>query len=1150
MIANKFHTTVSAIKDYNHLTSDIIYIGQKLEIPQSAASDPEVTQTDEPTDTAEPIGTDGSEETVEEAAEDPAENTTYTVVAGDSLSVIAKRFDTTVSDIKTLNQLTSDTIFIGQQIEIPDEKMMTEPEIVTPSIPSLLNLEPIFSGNHTAYPISGTTDPNLRVEIMVRDSNHNEFTYTAASNNEGFFDTAIDVANLSDGDIEVAITAMNKSGQRSDTLQTMTSKVTSIDAPVFQASADIINQQTEKEFTITGTGTTGSTIFVRILDEVGNEHATEIQLDNNDDFSQTIDLSGLSDSTLEIELMQRDQLGNRSEAVRVYVEKDTTAPDIPVIHNEEYINSENEKSYVLTGNADAGNELLFTITDEQNQTTTIRGEANSEGNFAIPVNVAEFADGDITVQAQQIDRAGNLSDLTTATLVKHTAIPSIDVQALETIFSGNERDYTISGVSDVDSTIHVTLSDGETELKGAATADNRGNFHIPLHLGSLKDGMVEVTIQSISPYGNKSEIRNQSILKDTLAPEMVNFEMDSYVNNKNQDDFLIQGITEEDDVTVLIRVSDEETQLTDEVVAENGSFQFSMDLSTLMNGLLTMEVTLVDKAGNTSDVNNFRIEKDTEISTPTITRSGYAVAGNEMIFNIVGTAEPTSTITIEITDRNGEIVKTVIHDVDENGIFNLDISLEGLNPNEEYTYYLSQSDLSGNVSEIITPTTLYHTVEPGDTLNVIAKRYNTTVDAIRSLNNLSGDLIYVDQQLRLPVTAGSTLSLGYMYFGDVKNFTNQVLLTEKSFNTVSPSYFDLHSDGTLKLTHLVDRTFVENMHQQGIRVVPFLSNHWDREVGRAMLDNREQAARQIADAVIRYNLDGVNVDIENITHQDREAFTEFVRLLRELLPASKEVSVAVAANPNGWNVGWHGAYDYNALSQHADYLMMMTYDESYPGSDPGPVASFDWVEQSIQYALTQGVPRDKVVFGLAQYGRFWKEGAAIGGDGISNYQIKELLQKYENTVTFDEASKSMKAIVTIKEGDPKMYMMGAPLSPGTYTIWFENEQSYAAKISLVQEYGIRGVGHWSIGQEDRSIWSAYPTWFAAKDTAVENFTEQTENPEPEQVAAEEQVNTYTVVSGDSLWKIAASHNTTVDTIKELNNLTTDTIYIGQTLKLP
>ncbi len=84
-IAKRYNTTVDAIKKLNNLTSDILQIGQVLKIPD----------------------TEG--ETYIK----------YTVVSGDTLYGIARKYNTTVSEIKSLNNLTSDILRIGQILNIP-----------------------------------------------------------------------------------------------------------------------------------------------------------------------------------------------------------------------------------------------------------------------------------------------------------------------------------------------------------------------------------------------------------------------------------------------------------------------------------------------------------------------------------------------------------------------------------------------------------------------------------------------------------------------------------------------------------------------------------------------------------------------------------------------------------------------------------------------------------------------------------------------------------------------------------------------------------------------------------------------------------------------------------------------------------------------
>lgn len=87
-IANTYHITVDDLKKYNQLTTNILSVGQVLKIPSSTEIN--------------------GEETV-----------TYQVKSGDSLYSIAKKYNTTVNDLKTLNNLSSNLLSIGQNLKIP-----------------------------------------------------------------------------------------------------------------------------------------------------------------------------------------------------------------------------------------------------------------------------------------------------------------------------------------------------------------------------------------------------------------------------------------------------------------------------------------------------------------------------------------------------------------------------------------------------------------------------------------------------------------------------------------------------------------------------------------------------------------------------------------------------------------------------------------------------------------------------------------------------------------------------------------------------------------------------------------------------------------------------------------------------------------------
>lgn len=347
-------------------------------------------------------------------------------------------------------------------------------------------------------------------------------------------------------------------------------------------------------------------------------------------------------------------------------------------------------------------------------------------------------------------------------------------------------------------------------------------------------------------------------------------------------------------------------------------------------------------------------------------------------------------------------------------------------------------------------------------INSIKLMIGTIVIANINYQDLSA---YADELVEV---SNPIFNMTYTYF-ETGSYILQVLNnTGKVLDVISPTYFDLTSDGHLKIAQQFKPDVIKEMQNKGYYVVPFLSNHWDRDIGRAALKNKDVLIKEIVNIINTYNFDGINVDIENLSVEDRDEFTLFIKELRHSLPKEKEVSVAVAANPHGYTGGWYGSYDYSKLAQYADYLMIMSYDEHYETGEPGPVASIGFVEESIKYALKYAPP-SKIVLGLPFFGRYWKDDGSIRGKGISLVRIDELIKKYNGIITFDNYSKSPKVNINITGYEKD-------ISPGSYTIWFENQNSILYKLNLIEKYNLKGGGSWSLEQATQNIWDIYNQW--------------------------------------------------------------------------
>ena len=167
-------------------------------------------------------------------------------------------------------------------------------------------------------------------------------------------------------------------------------------------------------------------------------------------------------------------------------------------------------------------------------------------------------------------------------------------------------------------------------------------------------------------------------------------------------------------------------------------------------------------------------------------------------------------------------------------------------------------------------------------------------------------------------------------------------------------------------------------------------------------------------------------------------------------------------------------FDYPAVAALADGVIVMNYDEHYPGAAPGPVASQDWFVRNLT-AIKKVVPQDKLICAIGNYGYDWvqkpKHGALPPGAKDTNVSVQD-------------------AWLTARDSEADMDFDGDALNPHIsyldennrqHEVWFLDAVTALNEMRAAQLLGIKTFALWRLGAEDRSLWRV---WDVPGETAA------------------------------------------------------------------
>lgn len=307
------------------------------------------------------------------------------------------------------------------------------------------------------------------------------------------------------------------------------------------------------------------------------------------------------------------------------------------------------------------------------------------------------------------------------------------------------------------------------------------------------------------------------------------------------------------------------------------------------------------------------------------------------------------------------------------------------------------------------------------------------------------------------------INLTWEYFSEYGRAPDRSGTTIDGLNVVSPAFFYLDDNGRL-VENVGQRgtDYINWAHSNGYKVWPMVMN---AEAGLQVTsqimnsyERRQRLIEEIVNVCVKYDLDGINVDFENMKMEDKDLYSRFIiELTPRLKDMGQVVSVDVTA-PDGGET-WSLCFDRHVIGNVADYIVFMAYDQNGVSSTtPGTTAGYNWVKLSLnKFLQTEEIDADKIILAVPFYARVWTTDA--------NGKVTS------NTINMENID------ARIPEGTEKKWDDDLKQNYVEYTdgsdkkeIWIEDLDSLRAKISLIRENNLAGVGSWVKDMEPEEVW--------------------------------------------------------------------------------
>ena len=360
---------------------------------------------------------------------------------------------------------------------------------------------------------------------------------------------------------------------------------------------------------------------------------------------------------------------------------------------------------------------------------------------------------------------------------------------------------------------------------------------------------------------------------------------------------------------------------------------------------------------------------------------------------------------------------------------------------------------------------IIHVVQPGETLRQIASLYGTTIQALLNQNKIqTPGMLYPGTQLIIPRVKPVVEVNAYTYQKE-EDSVQTVNSLRTLLTYISPFAYKLTESGDLE--SLQDEALIKAAVADDIVPMMVITNFSSTEAGTNLMhvifSNPDKLTKLMAN-ILQIMEDkgyrGLNIDLENVLPEDRDAYTSFLQLAVDTLhPKGYFVSTAVAPKVSETQSGLlYEAHDYEAHGRIADFVILMTYEWGWRGASPQAISPVNQMKRVVEYALTV-IPADKLFLGFQIYARDWRIPHEAGqiAETFSPQDAITLATQYGARIQFDSVAQSPFFNYTDEQGQK-------------HEVWFEDARSAQAKFNLVKQYRLRGISYWVLGYSFPQNW--------------------------------------------------------------------------------